>query len=196
MTTTEYQEGDLVRSKRHPQSGLTGVILMTSWAFAGIGEPSVQMALVNWDGIRSWEPSEDLTRARPQRAKQSLERLPPSSPPPTENTTMNTTELNMKALNALRISRVVTDPENEELIVRRALKLEDTLPADLLEKLVPLFYQRRDAGVRFNEHAKTGTIADAQNVALHVLDGFWRETQTAEDALIDLIGAVLAIPTI
>ena len=63
MTTTEYQEGDLVRSKRHPQSGLTGVVLMTSWAFAGIGEPSVQMALVNWDGIRSWEPSEDLTRA-------------------------------------------------------------------------------------------------------------------------------------
>jgi hypothetical protein len=109
---------------------------------------------------------------------------------------MATTELNMKALNALRISRVVTDPENEEMIVRRALKLEDKLPADLLEKLVPLFHQRRDAGVKFNEHAKTGTIADAQNVALHVLDGFWRETQTTEDALIDLIGAVLAIPTI
>ena len=102
--------------------------------------------------------------------------------------------IDMKALDALRISRVVTDPDNEEMIVERALKLEDMMPAERLAKLVPLFHQRRDAGLEFDCDAEPGTVADAHNVALHVLNGFWRETQTTEDALISLISAVLALP--
>ena len=102
--------------------------------------------------------------------------------------------MDQNALNALRIARLTCPPEDEEMIISRAVTLEGRLSENILSKLPALLAERNGVDWCGGAAPQPGTVAEAKQVASHVLDGLWRETQTPEDALIDLIRAVIHLP--